>query len=84
MSKTVNNDGIQRVGNEREVKQSVPRTAVHQIAEACAAKIYSEGHYLTSVKSLGPCLIDVKILDKTEAGELLAKTLDAIHASSQE
>jgi hypothetical protein len=28
MTKSVDNDRIQRVGNEREVKQSVPRTAV--------------------------------------------------------
>ena len=68
----------QRVRNDREVKPSVPCTAVRQLAQACAAAIcdgasievlrYSEGNRMMIVE-----------MSESEVAELIAKTLDANH-----
>lgn len=80
MTKSVDNDRVQRVRNEREVKQIVPRTAVRQIAEACAAAICNG----REIKVIGCVVEDMRFWEKLEQREVterIAKTLDAIHAS---
>jgi hypothetical protein len=70
----------QRGGTEREVKQIVPCTVVHQIAQACAAAICDGSPIKAKRKYLSQVAYEYEVT-QDQVAERIAKTLDAIHAS---